>query len=273
MISIVMMIIFALGMFLFSCSKFMGMIGILLGLLNLILTSSRTPIKLPEKMTKILKPLLLLGLFSVGALSGMTTAEGGLNDYSDQIDSVMELLMDNELVKARSELEQIKEVYGTSDNTVLLETMIYLGESNFDAARNTAYYYSDRFTVEYYTLLETVFLTLNPQDHANDLRNLYMEAAYHHPYWTHMQKMAGVSYIDRQEFTKGEYHLLRAYEQDPSDYQTAYYLGVTCYEQQRMSEALEYFEEAALREPDETTSSYIAWYLNDISLGGESDEN
>lgn len=273
MISMMMMIIFALGIFLFGCSKFMGMIGILLGLFNLILTSSKTPLKLPEKITKLLKPILLIGLFTVGALSGMTTAEGGLNDYTDQIDSVMELLMDNDLVKARSELDLIKENYGTSDNTVVLETLLYLGEKEYDAARNTAYYYSDRFTVEYYTLLETVFLTIGPKDYANDLRNLYMEAAIRHPYWTHVQKLAGVSYIDRREFTKGEYHLLRAYEQEPSDYQTAYYLGVTCYEQQRMNEALVYFEEAALREPDETTSSYIAWYISDISLGGESDEN
>ena len=272
MISTMMIVIFLLGMFLFTSSKLLSVLGILLSVVYLLLYSKKSPIKIPDKPLKIIKPLVLVAIFTVGAFTGITSSEGGINDYGDQLDHVMELMIDNDLVKARTALENIKETFGTSDNTILLETLIYLGESDFDTARNMINYYSDRYTVDYYTLLETIYLTAGAQDYANDLRNMYIEAASRYPYWTHIQQMAGVSYLDRSEFKKSEYHLLRAYEQEPSNYQTAYYLGVSCYEQQRMSEALVYFEEALERQADEETASYIAWYIEDISSGGETDE-
>lgn len=264
-ISMMMIVLFLTGIFLFSSTKILCILGILAAVAVILLRLKGSPLQhLPKKTLQLISTVSFIAVFVIGAFTSMSTPEGGLNDYQTRIDQVMGLLLENDLVEARGEVNAIKEEYGPSDNTVMLETLLYIGEGDYGAAITSARYYSNERSVEYITLMETVYLSAGSRDYASNLNKLYTDAAAYHPDWTHIQKMAGISYIDRSEFTKGEYHLLRAYEQDPSDYETAYYLGVTCYEQKRPEEALMYFQEAAERQPDEKTAGYIAWYAQTL---------
>ena len=162
------------------------------------------------------------------------------------------------------EIDLITEVYGSSDNTVTLEVMAYLAEGSYEDALGAVNRYSNRSSIDYYVLLESIYIIQGAQENETNLSRLYTDAANQYPNWTYAQQMAGLAYISRSEFSKAEYHLLRAYEQEPADYKTPYYLGVICYEQKRMDEALVFLQEAMDREPDEEIQSYIAWYIQEI---------
>lgn len=264
-ISITMIIIFLLGMLAFGCAKLLCILGIIVSVLVLFLKLNILPAgKLSNKTLTIISTSGIVVMFILGAFTSMTSAEGGINAYEDKLDRVMTLLQKDKLDEAREEIDLIKEMYGSSDNTIMLETLAYLGEDAYDNAESTVFGYSSRNSIEFYTLMEMVYIAEGSKENADKLRGLYIDAAAHLPYWTHAQKMAGISLIDRSEFTKAEYHLLRAYEQEPSDFKTAYYLGVSCYEQKRMEDALIFFQEATDREADEETMGYIAWYVQEI---------
>lgn len=260
-----MIAIFLLGMFVFSSAKLLCIIGVVVSALVLLLNLNILPIgKLSTKTLKRISVVGIVIMFTLGALTNMSSTDGGINAYEDKLDSIMTLLQKDKLDEAKAEITSIKETYGVSDNIMMLETLVYLGEEAYDLAESTVLNYSSRNSIDFYTLMEMVYLAKGPEENADKLRALYIDAATHHPYWTHVQKMAGISLIDRSEFAKAEYHLLRAYEQEPSDYESAYYLGVSCYEQRRMEEALTFFQEAADREADEKTMGYIAWYAQEI---------
>lgn len=264
-ISITMIAIFLLGMLAFSCAKLLCILGIAVSTIVLLLKLNILPVgKLSGKTLTRISTTGIVVMFILGALTSMSSADGGINDYEDKLDRAMTLLQKNKLDDAWEEIEYIKETYGSSDNTIMLETLAYLGEYAYDSAESIILGYSSKTSVEFYTLVEMIYLTEGSKENADKLRSLYIDAAAHHPYWTYVQKMAGISLIDRSEFAKAEYHLLRAYEQEPSDYEAAYYLGVSCYEQKRMEDALIFFQEAADREADEETMGYIAWYAQEI---------
>lgn len=263
-LSITMIAIFLLGMLAFGCAKLLCILGVAVSALVLLLKLNILPVgKLSKKILKIISTVGIVAMFTLGALTSMSSADGGINAYEDKLDRAMTLLQEEKLEDAWEEIASIKEMYGPSDNTIMLETLAYIGEGAYDSAESTVIGYSRRTSVDFYTLMEMVYLLEDPVENANNLRGLYIEAATHHPYWTHAQQMAGIALIDRSEFTKAEYHLLRAYEQEPSDYLTAYYLGVSCYEQRRIEDAWTYFQEAKDREADEKTMGYIAWYVQE----------
>ena len=264
-IAITMIIIFLLGMLAFGCSVLLCVLGILVAMGIVLLKLNLIPLEgLADKGRRFIHIGAMTLMFALGAFTSMSSVEGGLNDYEEKLDSAMLMIDKEKLDKAWEEIDAIKEVYGASDNTVTLEVMAHLTAGSYEDALDAVSKHSNRTSVDYYVLLESIYLIQGEQKNGNHLSRLYMDAAAQHPGWTYIQQMAGLAYISRSEFTRAEYHLLRAYEQEPSDYKAAYYLGVACYEQKRLDEALEFFQEALDRKADEEVQSYIAWYIQDI---------
>lgn len=263
-IAITMILIFLLGMFAFGSSILLCLLGIVLSTGLLLMKLNLLPVSnLSGKNMNIIKICLVTLIFIIGANTGVASVEGGINAYEVSIENAMTLIEKDKLDEAWEEINLIKEVYGSSDNTVMLEVLAYFGEGSYDKARTTMNAYSDRTSVEYYSWLETIYL-VDGSKNSDNLGRLYIEAASNYPSWTYMQRMAGITLISYNDFARAEYLLLRAYEQEPADYKTAYYLGVTCYELRRLDEAIQFFQESIDREPDDEILSYIAWYLQEM---------
>ncbi len=263
-LAMTMILIFILGMFAFGSSILLCLLGILLSTGLLLMKLNLLPINnLSEKNMNIIRICLVTFIFIIGANTGVTSVEGGINAYEVSIEDVMTLIEKDKLDEAWEEINLIKDLYGNSDNTVMLEVLAYLGEGSYDSALSTMNAYSDRTSIEYYSWLETIYL-VDGSKNSDNLGRLYIEAASNHPSWTYMQLMAGITLISYNDFARAEYLLLRAYEQEPANYKTAYYLGVTCYEQRRLDDAVQFFQESIDREPDDEILSYIAWYLQEM---------
>lgn len=264
-IAITMIIIFLLGMLAFGSSVPVSVLGIIVSTVVVLLKLNLMPhMKITDKVKGFILNGLVILMFVLGGLTGMSSAEGGLIAYEVSLDSAMDLVEKDKLDEAWEEIDAIKEIYGMSDNTVALEVVAYLAEGSYDDALSALNGYSSKTSVDYYVLLESIYLVHGAQKNGDSLSRMYREAADFHPNWTYVQQMAGMAYISLSEFTRAEYHLLRAYEQEPSDYKTPYYLGVASYEQRRMEEALGFFQESLDREADDETQSYIAWYIQEI---------
>ncbi len=263
-ITITMIILFLLGMLAFGSSILLCILGLIVSVGLLLLKFNLLPLKnLTSKSLTIIKSGAIVLMFIIGAFTSMSSVDGGINAYEDSLEKTITLIQKDKLDEAWEEINVLKETYGASNNTVMLEVLAYIAEGSYDSAIGALNGHSNKTSVDYYSWLETVYLS-SGSDNSDNLSRLYTEAAAYHPYWTYVQKMAGIALISRNELTKAEYHLLRAYEQEPSDYKTAYYLGVTCYEQRRMDESLIFFQESVDRDPDDETLSYIAWYIQEI---------
>lgn len=264
-ISVTMIFIFLLGIFVFASSKLLCIFGICSSILVLLLESNLLPvIKISKKNVSRISKAVIVLVFILGALTPMTSVEGGINAYEEALEKAMTHLENDNIEEASIVIDDIKTRYGPSDNTVLLETLGFLAEEDYENAKLAVYGYSSKTSYAYYTLLEMVYVAEGAEKNLGQLLNLYLDGASHHPYWTYIQKMAGIALIQNEDFAKAEYHLLRAYEQEPSDYKTAYYLGVTAYEQEHMDDAMVFFQESIDRQADEETMGYIAWYTEEI---------
>lgn len=264
-ISVTMIFVFLLGIFVFTSSKLLCILGIALSILVLLLESNLLPVKKISKknISSISKGVIVL-VFILGALTPMNSVEGGINAYEEALEKAMSHLEKDNIEAARIVIDDIKDRFGASDNTIFLETLGFLAEEDYENAKLAVYGYSSQTSYDYYTLLEMVYVAEGTEKNLGQLLNLYLDGASRHPYWTYIQKMAGIALIQNEDFAKAEYHLLRAYEQDPSDYKTAYYLGVTAYEQEHMDDAMIFFQESIERQADEETMGYIAWYTEEI---------
>ena len=175
-ISITMIAIFLLGMFAFGCAKLLCILGIFVSVLVLLLKLKVLPTgKLSVKVLKIISTSAIAVMFILGAFTSMSSVEGGINDYEDKLDSVMALLEEDELYDAREEIDSIKELYGASDNIITLEALLFIGEEEYDNAENIVYGYSSRTSVEYYTLMEMVYLSKGAKESADKGQVIYLK--------------------------------------------------------------------------------------------------
>ena len=261
---IAIIVIFLLGMLVFGCSKVLCIIGMLLagGSFAMRLLFSK---RIPGKKLSIISAVGFAAVLIVSFMTGMNMTEGGLLRFDRQVAEIRSLIQKDKLEQAREEIMSLKKYYGDSDNVYILEAMAFIAESRYDDAIASLGNYSGKESAEYYSMMESVYLTeANPQQ-AENLRRLYFEAAKIYPEWTYMQKRAGMARLDSEEYAMAEYLLLRAYEQEPDDYETAYCLGTACYGQKRMEEALEFFDEAVRLGADDEMLGHIAWYAHEIT--------
>lgn len=259
-----MFIIFFLGALIFGSSKILCIIGMILtaGLTFLNIFSMK------GMWSKKLQQMTSIGyviIFAISMLTGISIKEGGLLYYEQQIGHIRNLIEKDKITEARNEINEFKRDYGNSDNVVMLEALAFVGDRKFKDAISHLNNYSDKTSIEYYLILESIYFTENNPNEAGNLRKLYIDAASRYPQWAYMQKMAGISQLDNGNYPIAEYLLLRAYDREPLDYETVYYLGVACYGQNRIEDALEYFDETIHLGADDKILGHIAWYAEQVT--------
>lgn len=258
-----MFVIFLLGMLAFGCSKLFCIAGMVLSLGLMVFMFLFSKKALAKKFYLSLT-LATLIIFAISFGCKTTPVKNGLLYYEEQLEHITKLITGEKTEEAQKSIDLLVSGYGQSDNTIFLEALLLTQERKFSQAISRLNSCANKKSVEYYALAESIYIAESNPHKVNDLSNLYFNAAADFPEWTHAQKMAGMARLDQREYAMAEYLLLRAYEQDPMDFKTAYYLGVVSYELMRIDMALEFFNESVELGADEQTRNYIAWYVNEM---------
>lgn len=266
MIALVLLLSFLAGLVLFHGAVLPCVLGLVLSAGILLL---RLPLPLWKPLSarkrQFLGAIGLALLFTVGLLTGTTATKGGVVAFDKETVRIRNLLDGRKTAQARKALQVLVTDYGTSNTTLILDALTSAQESNFDAAFAAMGAYGDKTSMEYAAAMETLLLLKADPAQADALRSVYFDAAWRYPRWTHMQKMAGISRLDTGEPAKAEYLLLRASEQNPGDFETAYYLGVAYYRQNALDEAAACFEEALDLGAFGSIQEHIAWYAQEMT--------
>ena len=205
---------------------------------------------------------------AVGALSLLGTGgrkqSGGIQEYEDRLVEIQELLMDGKLDEAVTELTELEEMYDTDDNTRILRALENLLKGNISEAYSAMSRVGNKTTMLYYAVMERICIEDASESSVEAVYKLYLEAAEQWPYWTYMQKYAGIAQFEQNNYVGAEYYLLRALEQDATDYRVAYYLGAVNYYLGEEEQSRLYFNEAVKLGADDETCSNIIWYVEQM---------
>ncbi len=263
LILFILFIVFSiLNLVIFHGSILMSVLTIIFSVGGIVLRVDK--FKLPKKtVTALTVACVLLGALTLCG-AGSRKQSGGIRDYEDRLFSVQELLMDGKLDKAVAELTELEELYGSDDNIHILWALENLVKENIDAAYSEMDQVSDKTSQLYYAVMERIYIK-DPSDHSVDqIYDLYLEAAKQWPDWTHMQKYAGITYFEQNNYSGAQYYLARAFEQDETDYRVAYYLGAVAYYQGDKEQSCQHFNEAIKLGADDETCSQIIWYVEQM---------
>lgn len=263
LILLILFIVFSiLNLVIFQGSILMSIATIVFSIAGIVLRVA--DFKLPKKaVTALTIACVILGLLTLCG-AGNRTQSGGIQDYEERLVSVQELLMDGKLDKAVAELTELEELYGSDDNTYILWALENLIKENLEEAYAQMSRVSDKQSQLYYAVMERIYIKDPSESSVDQIYDLYIEAAKQWPDWTHMQKYAGITYFEQNNYAGAQYYLARAFEQDATDYRVAYYLGAVAYYQGNTEQSRQYFNEAIKLGADDDTCSEIIWYVEQM---------
>lgn len=260
-ISVVMLICCLLGLLLFGCSPLLCIIGMAaaaaLFVFDMFLFKQ-------AKFKKIVTSILAFALCALCLIIPISPTGYGWYDYSGMLESFGSAELSDKGDKAQKKLEQLKERYGETDDTLYVLALKAIERSAPDEAEAFANSFSDKTSENYYTVMEMVISTKHEfsDDLTDQLIELYEDAAEDNPDWQHANKSLGMLLLDKKEYEKATYYLLKSYEQaQEPDGELAYYLGVALMEQGRATEGLALFDQAVDLGVDDSSLADIAWYV------------
>jgi tetratricopeptide (TPR) repeat protein len=225
-----------------------------------LLAAKMKPMLLTLISVTALALLILLGLWS-----GMKSADGGYLAYDAAVSKVAGMIGDGDFFKAEEALNAVEKTYAVADATRLRRAQVALGKKAFSDAEGILSQVSNKQSREYYTILGKLY---QEQKKYVQAQGVYVAAARDWPLWTQVQRAAGAQAVCNKNYTVGEYYLLRASEQEPSDPVSLYFIGVIRFEQGDFNEAEAYFTEAMDLGLDKEFSGYVAWYRQEMKGGG-----
>lgn len=259
---IICLILAVLNMVLFQASVGMSLAAILFCVAGIVLQLCKK--KLPSRLGLA----LVIGCALLGFVllwnAGGKTGKGGVAEYEERLIQVRELLEDGKLDKAVAALTELEELYGSDDNTQVLWAMENLVKKNYEKAYEAMYQVQDKTSQIYYAVMEQICIADPSAESVETIYEMYIEAAEQWPYWTHMQKYAGISLFEQNDYAQAKYYLLRAYQQDETDFRVAYYLGAVAFYQNDADECRSYFNEALKLGADDETKGNIVWYVQQL---------
>jgi tetratricopeptide (TPR) repeat protein len=159
-------------------------------------------------------------------------------------------------------IETMEKYYGESDYTYAFRTLELICEENYEDALEESDAITDKKSRLYYMLKLTIYTKMEDSDKDEEFSEFLEEAANQYPSWTIMQQLTGVAKLHNENYVGAAYYLSRAYEQDKTDVNTLYYLGVAHYKNGDYEDAVRFFEEAVACGADKQMSGEILWYLN-----------
>ena len=203
--------------------------------------------------------LILLGLWS-----GMKAPEGGFLAYDTAVSDIAGMIGDEDFFKAEEALNEVEKTYTVVDGTRLRRAQVALGKKAYADAEGILSQVSNKQSREYYTILGKLY---QEQEKYAQAQAVYSAAAHDWPHWTQVQRAAGAQAVCNKNYMVGEYFLLRAAEQAPSDPVSLYYIGVIRFEQGDFTRAEDYFAEALDLGLDKEFAGYVAWYRQQMKEG------
>lgn len=256
---IVFLLFSVLNLLLFQGSVFFSLLAIIVSIAGIGLQIFRK--KLPVKLMRLLTVLCILLSVILMWNTRIRAQKGGIQEYEERLHVVQELLLDGELDEAVAELSELEEMYGSDDNTRILRALENLLKGNTENAYGNMSRVSDKTSKLYYAVMERIYIEDPSDESVEKVYSMYAEAAEKWPYWTHMQKYAGIAQFEQGNYAGAEYYLLRAFTQDATDYRVAYYLGAVKYYLGNEEASRQYFNEAIELGADDETCSNIIWYV------------
>ena len=252
-----------LNMVIFHGSVLMGVLTILFSIGGIVLRVGK--FGLPKKaVTAAVIGCVLLGILTLCGAGLRKQSGNSIRDYEDRLYTVQKLLMDGKLDKAVQELKTLEKQYGTDDNTQVLWALENLVKENFEEAYVYMNQVSDKQSQLYYAVMERICIQDPSDKSVGRIYEIYLEAAKQWPDWTHMQKYAGITYFEQNNYSGAQYYLSRAFAQDSTDYRVAYYLGAVAYYQGSVEQCRQYFNEAIKLGADDDTCAEILWYMEQM---------
>lgn len=219
---------------------------------------------------KNISSLLRIGIMAAvlilsGALllqNGIRTQTHGIYDYNERTEQLYQYIAEEEYDEAMDIIETMEEDYGESGYTCAFRTLELIGEKNYEAALEMAESMTDKKSRLYYLLELAIYMGLDEEENDQEFGALVEEAANKYPSWTIMQQLTGIAKLHDDNYVGAAYYLSRAYEQDKTDLDTLYYLGVAHYKNGDYEDAVRFFGEAVECGADNQMSGEILWYLN-----------
>lgn len=203
--------------------------------------------------------LLLIGLWS-----GMKTTGTGYISYNASMTKIDSLLERKEFYKAGEILDKLEKDYVSSDRLQLYKAQAAIGKKDIPLAEACLSRVANKQSDQYYRMLGWLYMLKNDY---KKVQETYVNAAKAYPLWSEAQRIAGTQSVNNKDYSIGEYFLLRAFEQAPTDPIPLYYIGVIRYEQSNYPEADKYFSEALQLGINDEFAGYIAWYRQ--QMGGD----
>ena len=184
--------------------------------------------------------------------------------YAEDPEQVCEYLHQGAYDKASEMLRQMKETYGETDTTHMLNAISKLSAGKTKEALGAYQRLNDKQTMISIVIAEEIYMSDKTGKHTDDLFDLYCTAAEQYPEWEYIQLCAGVNRIDFKQYQTAQYNLYNAYAVNSRNPQTCFFLGVTYYKLGDDENALYYFNASVENGADEKVKKYIKGYLDEM---------
>lgn len=246
MIEIILLIIFLCFLINVLCvGGGVGSIGICLTCVALLIfrliVSKKTDIDRKKLFAVYVGSLLVMAVCIIW--ESRDTTEYITESYTVGLSQAMEQLEKEEFEEAYNSLREVEEAYGTTEAVIAARIAILLQEEEYESALKEIKQYPEKYSYEYYTMLETIYLGMG-EEKEEELWDMYLVAARDWPTWQEMQMKAGFVQYERANYQAAEYFFLRVYEMNEENGMALYFLGITEYELQQYSLCLECFAKA-----------------------------
>ena len=268
---IIMFICCLLGLLLFHCSPLLCIIGTAA---SAILFTFDLFLFKEAKFKRILTPILTCVLIALCLFIPISPTGYGYYDYLNMLENFGNAELSDKSDKAQKKLDELTERYGETDDVLYVLALKAIERSAPDEAESLAGKFSDKTTENYYTVMEQAIAKKHEysEDLGDQLITLFEKAVNDNPNWKHANESLGMLLLDKKEYEKATYYLLKAYElSEKPDGKLSYYLGVALIEQGKNSEALALFEQATSIGVDDECLADIAWYVDQIIANTETE--
>ena len=222
-----------------------------------------------KKRKKLPGTLICYGILLVFAFfilqMGIKGYGGGFILGAEDMEQVCEYIHKKKYDKASEMLEQMKETYGETDTTHMLNAISKLSAGKTKEALDAYQRIDDKESMISIVIAEEIYMSDRTGKYKDDLFDLYCTAAEKYPDWEYIQLCAGVNRIDFKQYQTAQYHLYNAYAVNPKNPQTCFFLGVIYYKLGDEENALCYFNASVENGADEKVKKYIKGYLDEMN--------
>lgn len=265
-ISLILVSILAiLGSMFFGCKSVFCIISAIL-CIGIVITDFCIKYIMKKNISSVLRNIILLITLMISMFllfeNGIRTEEYGVYDYNKMTEELYQTIAEGEYDESMEIIEEMEKFYGESDYTYAFRALEMIGEKDYEEALELMESMTDKGSRLYYSLKLAVYTKMEDKNREDEFGRFVEEAANRYPSWTMLQQLMGIIKLHNENYVGAAYYLSRAYEQDKTDINTLYYLGVAHYKNGSYEEAVRFFGEAVEGGADEEISGEILWYLN-----------